>query len=48
MEATAVRFADRIAYINHDLDDAIRAGILTPEDVPPGCAKSAATAIPSA
>lgn len=34
MEAIAVRFADRIAYINHDLDDAIRAGILTPEDVP--------------
>lgn len=34
MEATAVRFADRIAYINHDLDDAIRAGILTNADVP--------------
>ena len=34
MEATAVRFADRIAYINHDLDDAVRAGILTAEDVP--------------
>jgi dGTPase len=34
LEATAVRFADRIAYINHDLDDAIRAGILRPEDVP--------------
>lgn len=34
MEATAVRFADRIAYINHDLDDAVRAGILTSDDVP--------------
>ncbi|MGN1001886.1 MAG: deoxyguanosinetriphosphate triphosphohydrolase [Oscillospiraceae bacterium] len=33
-EATAVRLADRIAYINHDLDDAIRAGILTNADVP--------------
>ena len=33
-EATVVRFCDRIAYINHDLDDAIRAGILTDEDVP--------------
>ena len=33
-EATAVRLCDRIAYINHDLDDAIRAGILTAEDVP--------------
>jgi dGTPase len=34
LEATVVRFSDRIAYINHDLDDAIRAGILAPEDVP--------------
>ncbi len=33
-EATVVRLCDRIAYINHDLDDAIRAGILTVEDVP--------------
>ena len=33
-EATIVRFCDRIAYINHDLDDAIRAGILTSQDVP--------------
>lgn len=34
VEATIVRFADRIAYINHDLDDAIRAGILTNGDIP--------------
>lgn len=33
-EAVAVRLCDRIAYINHDLDDSIRAGILTTEDVP--------------
>ena len=33
-EATAVRLCDRIAYINHDLDDSIRAGILRAEDVP--------------
>lgn len=33
-EATAVRLCDRIAYVNHDLDDSIRAGILTAEDVP--------------
>lgn len=33
-EATVVRFADRIAYINHDLDDTIRAGILSESDVP--------------
>lgn len=34
LEATCVRLADRVAYINHDLDDAIRAGILKPEQVP--------------
>ena len=33
-EATTVRLCDRIAYVNHDLDDSIRAGILTTEDVP--------------
>lgn len=34
MEATTVRLSDRIAYMNHDLDDAMRAGIILPEDVP--------------
>lgn len=34
LEAVAVRLCDRIAYINHDLDDSIRAGILREEDVP--------------
>ena len=34
LEATIVRYSDRIAYINHDLDDAIRADIVRPEDVP--------------
>ncbi len=33
-EATTVRLCDRIAYINHDLDDSIRAGIVRAEDVP--------------
>ena len=33
-EAVAVRLCDRIAYINHDLDDSIRAGILTADQVP--------------
>lgn len=33
-EATCVRLCDRIAYINHDLDDSIRAGLLTAENVP--------------
>ena len=29
-----MRFADKIAYINHDIDDAIRAGILEEADIP--------------
>ena len=33
-EAQVVRFADRIAYVNHDIDDAIRAGVLSPEELP--------------
>ena len=33
-EATIVRMCDRVAYINHDLDDSIRAGIITEYDVP--------------
>jgi len=33
-EAQVVRFADRIAYINHDVDDAVRAGVLTQEELP--------------
>lgn len=34
LEGRCVSLADRIAYINHDLDDAVRAGILKAEDVP--------------
>ena len=34
MEGKIVRFSDKIAYINHDIDDAIRAGILSEEDLP--------------
>ena len=34
MEGRIVRWADRIAYVNHDIDDAIRAGILAREDLP--------------
>ena len=29
-----VRIVDRVAYINHDIDDAIRAGILSADDLP--------------
>jgi dGTPase len=35
LEGQIARFADRIAYINHDIDDATRAGILTNEMLPP-------------
>ena len=34
LEGKCVSIADRIAYINHDLDDAVRAGILKYSDVP--------------
>lgn len=33
-EGRIVRYADKIAYINHDIDDAIRAGILRETDIP--------------
>ena len=33
-EGNIIRVADRIAYINHDVDDAIRGGILREEDIP--------------
>lgn len=34
LEGVIVKYADRIAYINHDIDDALRAGILSLEDIP--------------
>lgn len=34
LEGLIIRYADRIAYINHDIDDACRAGILSPDDIP--------------
>ncbi len=34
LEGLIIRYADRIAYINHDIDDACRAGILTIDDIP--------------
>ncbi len=34
LEGKVVRFSDKIAYIHHDMDDAVRAGILTEMDVP--------------
>ncbi len=37
LEGQIVRYADKIAYINHDIEDAIRAGIITEEDLPENC-----------
>ena len=37
LEGRVVSLADRIAYINHDIDDAIRAGVLEESDLPEAC-----------
>ena len=34
LEGKIVRLVDRIAYINHDIDDALRAGVLDPDELP--------------
>ncbi len=34
LEGQVVQLADRIAYMNHDIDDAVRAGVLDPGDLP--------------
>ncbi len=34
LEGQIVRIADIIAYVNHDMDDAVRAGIITDKDIP--------------
>lgn len=36
LEGQIVRIADRIAYVNHDIDDAVRANVLEDADLPPG------------
>jgi dGTPase len=37
IEGQVVRVADIIAYVNHDLDDAIRAGVIAEQDIPKEC-----------
>lgn len=39
LEGQVVKISDRIAYINHDIDDALRAGILTMDRLPGGAVK---------
>ena len=39
-EGQLVRLADKIAYINHDVDDAIRAGVLSADDIPANVTKT--------
>ncbi len=39
LEGECVRRADRIAYLNHDLDDALRGGVLKPFELPMDCLK---------
>lgn len=34
LEGKIVRMSDRIAYINHDIDDAVRAGVISAEELP--------------
>jgi dGTPase len=36
LEGRIVRLVDRVAYINHDIDDAVRAGVLREDDLPEG------------
>jgi len=37
LEGQIVKIADRIAYINHDIDDAVRGGIISEKDLPRDC-----------
>ncbi len=37
LEGKIVQISDKIAYVNHDIDDAIRAGIIINEDLPKDC-----------
>lgn len=37
LEGQIVKISDRIAYINHDIDDALRSGVITVDDLPQDC-----------
>ncbi len=34
LEGQVVKYSDKIAYVNHDIDDSIRAGLLLQKDIP--------------
>ncbi len=40
LEGKILKYADRFAYINHDIDDAIRSGILTADALPADCVET--------
>jgi dGTPase len=42
-EGEVVAFADRIAYLGHDLEDALAIGIVEPDDIPPSVAAAGGT-----
>lgn len=37
LEGQIVKISDRVAYINHDIDDALRSGVITAQDLPKQC-----------
>jgi len=37
LEGQIIRICDRVAYVNHDIDDSIRAGFIVPEQLPEEC-----------
>lgn len=39
LEGQIIKYADRIAYINHDIDDAIRANVISGDSIPKECMK---------
>lgn len=40
LEGRVVRYADKIAYINHDIEDAIRGGVISESDIPGECVRT--------
>jgi len=43
LEAMVVSLSDRVAYLNHDLDDCLGAGLIQPEDIPRECVETLGT-----